>query len=116
MKESAKRLKELRMELGLSQRQMAPHFGIERAAYSRMELGENNISEFHLNTIAREWGISVNWLVLGVGPKYLDKIGKIDFGDFTDNVNEMIIAMKASTATLHAMLASFHQRKEGQSD
>ncbi len=65
--EIARRLKQLRTENRLSQRQFAEILGIKQPAYHRIEVGDNALSIQYAITLYREFGISFNWLILGVG-------------------------------------------------
>ena len=60
------RLRELRVECGLSQGEMAREFGIDRSFISDVERGRKAISLNKLNVIARGFGISLSDLLQGL--------------------------------------------------
>jgi transcriptional regulator with XRE-family HTH domain len=112
MKESAQRLKALRMEKEFSQERMSRELGINRASYSRIELGVNNIPESHLIKISQTFGISLNWFLLGIKPKFIKDIHNQDFGEYSESVNELFDIMKRNKAAMHAILSIFYEKKK----
>lgn len=68
-KDIGARLLNIRKELGFTQAVMASHFNIGRANYARIEKGEIFPNETVLVTMRKEFDISLDWLVAGVGPK-----------------------------------------------
>ncbi len=63
----ARRLKQLRTENGLSQEQFGEILGIKQSTCHRIEAGDHSLSLKHAVTLHEEFGISFNWLILGIG-------------------------------------------------
>lgn len=61
------RFKEVRKALGLTQSEFGKSLGISNTAISKIEKGENNISESNIISICREFGVNEEWLRTGVG-------------------------------------------------
>lgn len=61
------RFKEVRKVLGLTQSEFGKSLGISNTAISKIEKGENNVSESNIISICREFGVNEEWLRTGVG-------------------------------------------------
>ena len=61
------RFKEVRKTLGLTQSEFGKSLGISNTAISKIEKGENNVSESNIISICREFGVNEEWLRTGVG-------------------------------------------------
>ena len=61
------RFKEVRKTLGLTQSEFGKSLGISNTAISKIEKGENNVSESNIIPICREFGVNEEWLRTGVG-------------------------------------------------
>ncbi len=64
---------------------MARLLGITQSTYQRYEYGDHAPSPFTMNLYVKEFGISLEWLILGRGPKYfgdirnaLEKVKKLE--------------------------------------
>ena len=64
-KERTERMKELRLLLGMTQKQFAEGLGISREGYQKLERGENNISMDVLEKLKYVCGISADYLLYG---------------------------------------------------
>ena len=64
-KERTERMKELRLLLGMTQKQFAEGLGISREGYQKLERGENNISMDVLEKVKYVYGISADYLLYG---------------------------------------------------
>lgn len=65
------RIREVRIQLGLSQADFGKRIGITRSSVSKLESNENNPSEQTIKLICREFNVSYDWLTKGVGPMYV---------------------------------------------
>ena len=65
------RIKEKRIERGLSQKALASMIGISDAAVSKIESGTNNPSDRTIKLIADSLNVSENWLRTGEGSSEL---------------------------------------------
>lgn len=61
------RIKQLRAELNLSQRQLAKYLGITNTAVSKIENGENKLSEQNIIIICTTFNVNEEWLRTGEG-------------------------------------------------
>jgi transcriptional regulator with XRE-family HTH domain len=102
----------IRKELGLKQAQMAAHFGIGRANYSRIEKGQIYPNEIVLHTLCTQFGISLNWLIADEGN--MRAPNKDDEKDFTQcgrELEEMLYHIERLPMVKHAMLGFFLEYK-----
>lgn|SRR5262245_5528741 len=58
----ASRLKTAREQAGLTQAQVAKNLGLHRPSVSEMEAGRRSVSAEELATLAKLYGVSVDWL------------------------------------------------------
>ena len=65
-----KRIKQLRLALGLSQGELGRKIGITTSAISRIESGENSASTQTVMLICREFSIDYDWLTTGQGEMF----------------------------------------------
>lgn len=61
-KEFGKRIKELRLSLGLSQEKFALSINMDRTYYASVENGNRNISLININKIAQGFNVSLEEL------------------------------------------------------
>jgi len=61
------RLKAIRKELGLNQAEFGARLGVRNSAISKIEKGENTLTDQMLISICREYNISEQWLRTGAG-------------------------------------------------
>lgn len=67
------RIKEIRKDHNMSMRAFADVLGLSSGAISQFEHGNNGVSKRTLNSICREFRVNPDWLINGVGPKYIDE-------------------------------------------
>ncbi|CZR95871.1 Helix-turn-helix domain protein [Clostridioides difficile] len=65
-----KRIRELRLNLNLSQEEFANKLNLKRNTISLIENGKRNASERTLNDICKVWNISEEWLKNGTGEMF----------------------------------------------
>lgn len=61
------RFKQVRKALGLTQSEFGKRLGISNTAISKIEKGENKVSESNIISICREFGVNEEWLRDGSG-------------------------------------------------
>lgn len=71
--ETAKRIKELRNVLALSQAEFGKKIGILASSVSRIESGVNSPSAKTINRICQEFDVRREWLTEGKGPIFMEK-------------------------------------------
>ncbi len=65
-KKMGERIKELRLQTGLSQEKFALKIGLDRTYYASVEAGKRNISILNLKKIANGFNITLSELFKGV--------------------------------------------------
>lgn len=65
-------MKEARKSLNLTLEKFGEHLGVRKTAISKIENGENNLTEQMLKSICREFNISEEWLRDGTGDMFVD--------------------------------------------
>ena len=68
------RLKELRILLKFTQKDMANILNITQVGYFRMENGDNDITVDKIYCLSQEFGLSPTWLICGIGCMFDPKI------------------------------------------
>lgn len=66
------RIKELRNYLNLNQEEFGSRIGIGNTAVSKIEKGQNNVSEQVLILICKEFGVNEKWLRTGAGNMFIE--------------------------------------------
>lgn len=64
------RIKQLRKELGLTLEKFGERLGVGKTAISKIERGENGVSEQMLKSICREFNVREEWLRTGEEPMF----------------------------------------------
>jgi len=72
MSQTSKRLKEFRLAVGLTQRELASICGVGKRSIIYWEMGQREISIGKLTPLAQEYDLNFNWLLLGVGSMFAD--------------------------------------------
>lgn len=75
------RLKELRIFLNLTQKEMANTLAIKQNSYSYIETGKASVTDRNKETLVREFGVSIDWLNEKEGAKMFHS------GKFLSNYN-----------------------------
>ena len=73
MSDIGQRIKQLREKLGLSQREFAEKIGKSRIGVAQWEAGKRTPDESTLKLIAKEFGVSEEWLKTGEGEVFVKK-------------------------------------------
>lgn len=74
-----RRVKEIRIALGLSQDAFGAKLGLKRAAVSRIESGAVNLTETNVILICERFNVSREWLLNGIGEMFLpESSGAVD--------------------------------------
>lgn len=67
------RIKELRKSLGLTLEKFGSNLGVGKTAISKIEKGENNVTDQMFLAICREYNVNPTWLETGTGPMFLER-------------------------------------------
>lgn len=74
-----RRVKEIRVALGLSQDAFGAKLGLKRAAVSRIESGAVNLTEANVILICERFNVNRDWLLNGTGEMFLpESSGAVD--------------------------------------
>lgn len=66
------RVKELRKTLGLTLEKFGDRLGIKKAAVSKIEKGENSLTDANIKAICREFSVDYMWLTTGEGEMFVE--------------------------------------------
>lgn len=66
------RVKEVRKSLDLTLDKFGEKLGVQKSAISKIEKGENNLTEQMTKAICREFGVDYIWLTTGDGEMFVD--------------------------------------------
>ena len=81
------RIRELRKELGLSQKDFAEKIGLKQNAISYMEKANSTITEQNIKAICLQFNCNEDWLRTGVGDMFVKEQKKQK--EFFDIFNEL---------------------------
>lgn len=104
------RIKILRKELGLTLEKFGEPLGVKKAAISKIEKGENNVTEQMQKLICREYNVDYIWLTTGEGEMFLDsdnalmdRIDQIMYGEDDTRRNFIKSLVNASDEDIEAL-------------
>lgn len=66
------RVRKVRKELGLTLEKFGKRLGVSNPAISKIENGQNNVSEQMIKSICREFNVNETWLRTGEGEMFVD--------------------------------------------
>lgn len=66
------RVKEVRKTLGLTLEKFGDRLGIKKAAVSKIEKGENSLTDANIKAICREFSVDYMWLTTGEGEMFIE--------------------------------------------
>ena len=76
------RLKEVRKALKLSQAQMGAALGITNTAVSKIENGENSLTDQVMKLLCREFNVNEHWLRNGDGEMFIKSFREVEIAGF----------------------------------
>lgn len=76
------RIKEIRKAVNLTQDEFGKRLGISNTAISKIEKGENNVSEQNIISICREFNVNEEWLRNGTGEIFMPRTRNQVITDF----------------------------------
>ncbi len=104
------RVKEIRKTLGLTLDKFGEKLGVGKTAISKIEKGENNLTEQMTKAICREFGVDYIFLTTGEGEMFIDsdddfieKIDRIMAGESGIRKNAIKALVNASTEDIEAL-------------
>ena len=112
------KMRKIRKTLGYTQVQMVAFFDIGRANYSRIEKGEIFPTPTILNTLSREFHVSLDWLIANEGEMFIlhnqkQKDKKIlDPGKYSPEISDLLFHIEEVPMVRHAVLGFFLEYKQ----
>lgn len=79
------RVKDVRKKLGLTLEKFGEKLGVGKTAISKIEKGENNLTEQMVKSICREFSVDYIWLTTGNGEMFVDSDD-----DFTEKIDRIM--------------------------
>ena len=67
------RIKEIRKSKGFTLEKFGQKIGVTKAAISKIEIGNRNVTEQMIKSICREFNVNEEWLRNGTGEMYLQR-------------------------------------------
>ena len=79
------RIKKIRKDLGLNQKDFGEKIKIVRSSVAKIETGENNPSEQTIDLICRVFNVNEKWLRTGEGSVYKEKLS---IAEYLENITD----------------------------
>lgn len=105
-----KRFRDIRVQIGLTQTELAKQLGCGRSNISLIESGKNLPGGSILIALKSKYNVSLDWLFSGEGSMFIEKEDDIDLLDFKENsweVKRMLEDMKNSREVMHRVLSDY---------
>ena len=103
------RVKEVRKTLGLTLEKFGDRLGIKKAAVSKIEKGENSLTDANIKAICREFSVDYMWLTTGEGELFVEtdddffeRIDRIMAGENETRKNMIKMLLYASDDDIEA--------------
>ena len=103
------RVKEVRKTLGLTLEKFGDRLGIKKAAVSKIEKGENSLTDVNIKAICREFSVDYMWLTTGEGEMFVEtdddffeRIDRIMAGENETRKNMIKMLLYASDDDIEA--------------
>ena len=103
------RVKEVRKTLGLTLEKFGDRLGIKKAAVSKIEKGENSLTDANIKAICREFSVNYMWLTTGEGEMFVEtdddffeRIDRIMAGENETRKNMIKMLLYASDDDIEA--------------
>lgn len=103
------RVKEVRKTLGLTLEKFGDRLGIKKAAVSKIEKGENSLTDANIKAICREFSVDYMWLTTGEGEMFVEtdddffeRIDRIMAGESETRKNMIKMLLYASDDDIEA--------------
>ena len=104
------RVKEVRKTLGLTLEKFGDRLGIKKAAVSKIEKGENSLTDANIKAICREFSVDYMWLTTGEGEMFVEtdddffeRIARIMAGENETRKNMFKALLYASDEDIEAL-------------
>lgn len=97
--EYGERVKKIRRELAISQKDFAAKLNIAASFLSEIESGKTKPGYNFLVKLAAEFDVNPSWILLGTGSMFINRtppIGEDEFGIHTESIKELLWYFKRS--------------------
>jgi transcriptional regulator with XRE-family HTH domain len=117
-KEIGMKMRKIRKMLGYTQVQMVAFFDIGRANYSRIEKGEIFPTPTILNTLSKEFHVSLDWLIANEGEMFIitnqeqDEKKILNPGKHNQEIRNLLFHIETVPMVRHAVLGFFLEYKQ----
>ena len=103
------RVREIRKSLNLTMEKFGERIGIKKAAVSKIEKGENTLTDANIKSICREFSVDYLWLTTGEGEMFvesdddfIERIDRIMMGEDDARKNLFKALLEASDEDIAA--------------
>lgn len=103
------RVREIRKSLNLTMEKFGERIGIKKAAVSKIEKGENTLTDANIKSICREFSVDYIWLTTGEGEMFvesdddfIERIDRIMMGEDDARKNLFKALLEASDEDIAA--------------
>ena len=93
------RVKEVRKTLGLTLEKFGDRLGIKKAAVSKIEKGENSLTDANIKAICREFSVDYMWLTTGEGEMFVETDD-----DFFERIDRIMAGENETRKNMFKML------------
>lgn len=93
------RVKEVRKTLGLTLEKFGDRLGIKKAAVSKIEKGENSLTDANIKAICREFSVDYMWLTTGEGEMFVETDD-----DFFERIDRIMVGENETRKNMIKML------------
>lgn len=93
------RVKEVRKTLGLTLEKFGDRLGIKKAAVSKIEKGENSLTDANIKAICREFSVDYMWLTTGEGEMFAETDD-----DFFERIDRIMVGENETRKNMIKML------------
>ena len=117
-KEIGMKMRKVRKMLGYTQVQMVTFFDIGRANYSRIEKGEIFPTPTILNTLSKEFHVSLDWLIANEGEMFIltnqeqNEKKALKPGKHNQEIEDLLFHIEKVPMVRHAVLGFFLEYKQ----
>lgn len=82
------RLAQIRMALGMTQKEMATVLGISQPTYCQFETGARPLQVHYIKTLAAKYGVNEDWIVNGTGEMFIKSSQEDEFLEVFNGLTE----------------------------
>ena len=104
MKTIGDRLKQIRVEAGLTKKDIAEILGIQLPVYIEIEKNKVDLTLKHIITLKKKFDISIDWLLTGVE----NKLDIYNFGEDEKHIKMMLHDMEIYPALRYNILSHYY--------